>query len=386
MPTILPISSPSGLLADSHANFGFSLLRQLETANKKKNIVVSPLSVALALSMAYNGAAGATQASMADTLALQGMDTQKINGESLQIMNALSSAGEDFRLSVANSIWVRKNVSVQPSFLTANQNYFKSTVDFLDFADPQAAATINGWVSRQTNKTITSIVSPPLPPNVFMYLINAVYFKATWTTIFQKNDNADKPFYPEGLAPVTVTMMSATRRFPYLENGYFQVVALPYGLNERMRMLVFLPKHSLDEFVPQLTSGNWRGWTSSLTEKIGSFKLPKFKTEYSNKLKNALGLMGMQVAFSPAADFSGMTTDRPATIHIDDVIHKTYMSVDEDGTEASAVTAAIPMTGGGMGIPETSFTMEVNRPFFLAIEDTETKELLFTGLIYNPTE
>lgn len=380
----LAIQSPSAQvdakLVDANTTFGFKLFQEILKQDSKKNIFISPTSVAIALSMTYNGASGETQQAMAKALELQGMNLQEINQANNSLKSALENADPAVQMSIANSLWAKKGISFKPEFMQANQQFYGAKVTELDFAKPDASNIINGWVKENTRGKIDQIVGQ-LKPDDVLFLINAIYFKGNWTKKFDKNQTTEHPFYLAGGGQKQHPMMSQSGKYRYFENETFQAVSLPYGKG-RMSLYVFLPSKntSLDSFQQQLTSENWKQWINQLRMRQGSIQLPRFKFEYDTKLNNALKALGMETAFSSSANFSNMTS---ASVAINEVKHKTFVEVNEEGTEAAAATSVgIALTSAQT--PQEPFKMVVDRPFFCAIRDNQTGTILFMGSIKEP--
>lgn len=368
-------------LAESHNTFGFKLLKQIQKEDGNNNIIISPFSIALALSMTYNGADKETKTAMAKTLEIQGIDIDEANKQSSALISNLNNPDPKVEISIANSIWGRKGEIFNSLFLDDNNKYYGAKIDYLDFSNPNSVDTLNGWVNDKTKGKIPTIIEPPIPQDVVMYLINAVYFKGSWTIEFDKKLTKDRQFTLTNGTQIKHPMMEQKKdNFDYLENDLFQAVSLPYGENKRLKMLIFLPKKDLTNFIPNLNIANWKQWLSSFRETEGTVILPKYKIEYKKELKDSLNLLGMEVAFSPRADFSKIAPN----LFISKVIHKTFIEVNEEGTEAAAVTAVIMMETSVSFNSKKVFYMEINKPFFFAIQDNQTQEILFTGLITEP--
>lgn len=371
-----PTQNPKDL-PQSHNAFGFNLLKSLNSEDKDKNIFISPSSVSLALSMVYNGAEGETKDAMLKTLQFQNLDTSKINQESLGLINGLKNPDEKVELSIANSVWTRKGYDIKPSFLEIVKNNYNAEVSSLNFNSPDAAKTINEWVSKNTKGKIPEIVKSTSDQT--MFLINATYFKGSWTTEFDKSSTDERDFTPAKGGKYQHPFMRQKDKMSYLENNDFQSVSLPYGENKRLSMYVFLPK-DINSFVNSLDLATWNEYMEQYKETKGTVLLPRFKLEYDKELKPSLTNLGMGVAFKDGADFSGIAQ----STFINKVIHKTYLDVNEEGTEAAAVTSIGAMSTSVGSYEEKEFYMEVNRPFFIAIRDNQTQEILFTGIIQHP--
>jgi len=366
----------------SHNGFGFDILKTLLKTDGENNIVLSPTSISLALSMTYNGASESTKLAMAKTLKIQGFDIQKLNEQSNSLIKSLTNPDPQVTLSIANSIWAKKGIPILPTFFTINTKYYNATIQSLDFSLDTSADTINTWVSKNTKGKIPTIVEKPIGASVVMYLINAVYFYGSWTRAFDTALTAGRPFFLSEKNTIDQLFMKQSQKnFLYEETDTFQAIQLPYGKNKRLSIVIFLPKTTLPAFLGQLTHATWNSWMKSFSEMEGTILLPKFKAEYKTSLKKALSTLGMAQAFTDTADFSGMRKQKD--ISISDVIHKTFIDVSEKGTEAAAATS-VEMKVTSFTEPKKTFTMEVNKPFFFTLVDTNTAEILFMGVIRNP--
>ena len=262
------------------------------------------------------------------------------------------------------------------------ETYYGAQASTLNFADPKAADTINAWVKDKTKNKIDSIVNPPIDSSTKAILVNAVYFKGKWTVPFNKSSTTDRNFTASDSSESLVPMMQRGAKFSYLENSQFQAVRLPYG-NDSASMYVFLPASSvlgmpkIDDFAASITQAQWQSWLPQFRETEGTVVLPKFKVEYMTSLAEALKNSGMGIAFSDAANFSGISK---MPLEITDVVHKTYIETNEEGTEAAAVTGIFMGTTAVMP-QQPPFYMEMNRPFFYAITDDKTGEIIFLGVM-----
>jgi len=375
----LPILNTKNTLSESHNTFGFNLLKVIREKETNINIVISPSSIALALSMTYNGADNETKKAMAKALEIKGFDVEEVNRQNAALISDLQNPDPNVEISIANSIWGKQGEKFKLAFLDENDKYYGAKIEYLDFSNPRSADTINTWISDKTKGKISQMLQPPLPSDIIMCLINAVYFKGIWTDEFDKKFTTYRDFYFSNTLKRKIPMMSKYEEdFNYLENNLFQAVYLPYGKNKRLRMFVFLPKKNISNFVSNLNITNWNKWLSLFTEREGRLYLPKFKIEYDTSLKNPLTTLGMGIAFSTGADFTKIAPN----MLISEVAHSTFIEVNEQGTEAAAATVVL-MAPGGFS-EDKSFNMEVNKPFFFAIEDSKTGEIIFTGIITEP--
>ena len=370
-------------VAEAYTQFGFDLFGRVVGDRLEGNHVVSPLSVAIALAMAYNGAAGETRAAMGRVLHMGPLSLEALTAATHELVQTLEKADPNVRLFIANSLWARTGVPFHEPFLARVRQHFEAEIATLDFAAPSAVERINAWVSEHTNGRITQIVEPPIDPQMVLYLINAIYFKGQWTKPFEKEQTRERPFTLLGGAKKPAPMMEQHGKFDYLRGPNFQAVSLPYGKQTRFSMYVFLPDAAagLKEFLGGLNAESWRQWTGQLRRREGTVALPRFTVEYAATLNDALKALDMAVAFTPdKADFGAMT---PKEVFISEVKHKTFIEVNEAGTEAAAVTS-IGIAATAAMPAEAPFIMIIDRPFFFAIRDNVSGAVLFMGAIVDP--
>jgi serine protease inhibitor len=371
-------------LSEANAKFGFKLYSELLRESAGKNLFISPSSIALCLTMAYNGASGETQKAMASALETQSMNLDQLNHAYADLRAALTNPDGEIQLQIANSLWARQGLPFKPDFIQRNKDYFGAQVTALNFGDPSAPATINQWVNTNTNGKISKIVDQ-IDSNAVLFLINAIYFKGTWSKAFDKAKTHPQDFTPASGSARQVPMMSQSGKYQYLETNDFQAVSLPYG-GGRVSFYVFLPSSSSDlsKLEKTLTYDNWQKWMGQFRSTNGDISLPRFRVDYDVSLNDALKALGMGVAFDDSrADFSGMIQMSGQRVFISRVKHKTYAEVNEEGTEAAAVTST-EMRTTAMRVEPQRFRMVVDHPFFCAIRDNTTGEMLFMGSIYDP--
>ena len=369
-------------LAAANARFGFNLFAEIEKQDAGKNIFISPASVSLCLAMAYNGADADTKQAMARALEVQGLNLDELNRAYSDLKAALENPDPKVQLQIANSLWARRGLTFKPDFIQRTKQFFAAEVTDLDFNDPSAPATINQWVSEKTKGKIQKIVDQ-ISPDSILFLINAIYFKGAWTKEFDKGKTREDDFATGAGAQKRLPMMSASGNYRYYETGDFQAVSLPYGAG-RTSMYIFLPKAAgLAGFNKKLSTASWESWMKEFKEQEGDLSLPRFKIEYEITLNDALKALGMAVAFDGGrANFRGMI-ESTQNVYISQVKHKTFAEVNEEGTEAAAVTSTEMRTTSVMR-PRQKFQMVVDRPFFCAIRDNTTGTILFMGSITDP--
>lgn len=382
-PVVYAAESVHPQLVEANTTFAFNLFHALQNETPGDNIFISPASVSLALAMTYNGAAGDTAAAMAKTLQIQDMSLDDLNAAFGDLRTILQNPDPKVELSIANSLWARQGVEFYEEFLDRNLRYFGAEVTSLNFDLPDATDTINRWVEQQTNDKIKDLIEPPIHPDTILFLINAIYFQADWTEPFDPEKTRDVAFHLSDGNVKEHPVMFREGEFNYLDGDGFQAVSIPYGETGRLSMYIFLPvpEQTLENFYQQLTPDNWNHWLTSFKETEGSVGLPRFQYEYESSLKDVLKAMGMDVAFNEAAaDFSGMRPT-PPRLFIAEVKHKSFIDVNEEGTEAAAATSVEIRTESA---PIDWFSMVMDRPFFFSIVDNKTDSILFMGSVNDP--
>ena len=362
--------------------FGFGLLRAVQKDHPHANVVLSPVSAGLDLAMALNGATGETAAQMQKTLALEGVDLAAINSANSDLIKILRTPATDVTLSVANAIYADQHrAPLRDAFVSEVKKWYDSEVANLDFRSAQAPGVINGWADKETHGKIPKIVDS-IDPNEVTMLLNAIYFKGQWTHKFDKSNTHNAGFTLESGAALTVPRMSQSGKFDYFETQGMQAIRLPYGKGD-LAMIVLLPSKpsGLEALEVALNLDTWKSWDARLSSQQGTIELPRFELKNTYDLNRPLEALGMVRAFDPrAAQFSKMSSTQ---ISISDVKQFTYLKVDEEGSEAAAVTS-IGMVAMAMPRPTQPFHMIVDHPFLCAIEDRRSHALLFIGAIYDP--
>nr|WP_319571523.1 serpin family protein [uncultured Draconibacterium sp.] len=380
-PRSITLNEKSADLIEAENEFGLELFQKIYAGeDKADNIMVSPLSVSLALAMTYNGANGETKTAMEETLKVYGLSPEEINESYASLVAALKSLDPKVILEIANAIYSREGFPVEQDFITTNQNYYDAKVEALDFGSSQAVNTINDWVADKTHDKIDRIIDN-ISPNHVMFLLNAIYFKGIWQAEFNEDYTEDLPFYLENGSTVQVPTMQKTESLPYYSNNVFRAVKLAYGAGN-YNMFVFLPheENSVKNIVNELNVDNWKSWMESFTDSVNiDMDLPRLKYKYEIKLNKVLSDMGMGVAFGDGANFTGI--NKGGGLKIDYVKHKTFIEVNEKGTEAAAVTV-VAFENTSVGPSNMQFN--VNRPFLYAITEKDTDAILFMGTVKNP--
>jgi len=375
-------------LVSGNNAFAFDLYQALGAEDG--NLFYSPYSISLALAMTYAGARGETAQQMADTLHFV-LPQDRLHSAFNSLDIELSRRGEDakgkdgggFRLNIVNAIWGQKGYHFLTTFLDLLAENYGAGLRIQDFvgAPEESRITINNWVSDQTEGRIRDLIPQGVIDELTrLVLTNAIYFNAAWQYPFDEDLTSDGSFYPLDGGEVTVPMMRQTELLGYTEGDGYQAVELLYDGGE-LSMVILLPAPGqFEAFEGALDAQQVDGIIDRLEQRQVALTMPKFEFESSFGLKEALAEMGMPVAFSESADFSGMTGNRD--LFIADVIHKAFVSVDEAGTEAAAATAVVMAL---TSVPDTPVEVTVDHPFVFLIRDIETDTILFVGRIVNPS-
>jgi serine protease inhibitor len=359
-------------------NFAFNLLKAVTVnENADKNIMISPFSVGVALSMVSNGSQGATLEAIHKTLRSEGLSEDIINDYYSKIIKDLPLLDPTTDINIANSIWYRQGFTPTPTFLKTNEDKFNARSEALNFQDPAAKNIINNWVNTQTKGKIPTIIEE-IPQGMVMYLINAVYFKGTWKYTFDKSKTTTGTFNLGNGQTVPTPFMSEKMKLNMAITPSATAYELLYG-NGKYSMVIVVPASTttLNDYIASMTDEKWLALSNSLREAEIIIRLPKFKFSYEKELKSTLTNLGMGIAFGDQADFKRINPQ--GNLLISEVKHKTFIDVNEEGTEAAAVTS--------VGVGPTSGPMQylVNRPFLFAIREVNSGLILFNGLIRNPT-
>jgi serpin B len=375
----------AALLVEGNNTFAFDLYQQLK--EKDENLFYSPYSISAALAMTYAGARGETEKQMASTLHFT-LAQEQLHPAFNSIALALASRGQEteepdkmgFVLKNVNAIWGQKNYKFQSAFLDVLAENYGAGMRTLDFAkEPEKSRlTINDWVSEQTADKIQDLLpAGSIDPSVFLVLTNAIYFKANWFHMFDEKKTVNGQFSLLDGSKVTVPMMHQTDYFDYTEGDGYQAIELLYRTRE-LSMIILLPEEgNFQEFENSLQYSQLKEIVDNLEYRQVILSMPKFNFDSEFDLKQTLSEMGMPIAFSGGADFSGIAEGGG---FISGVYHNAFIAVNEKGTEAGAATA-VAIAKGAVGGP-VEFT--VNRPFIFLIRDIKTGTILFIGRVLNP--
>jgi serpin B len=375
-----PAADKTAAARDNNA-FAVDLYGKLRTGDG--NLFFSPESISTALAMTYAGARTQTAEQMAKTLHFT-LPQERLHPALGALMADLNSGGKKrgYQLSVANALWGQKGHDFLPAFLTLLKDDYGAEMHEVDFLrDTEGARqTINSWVEKQTQDKIKDLIARDvLPPETQLVLTNAIYFKGDWNTQFKKDATRDAPFQVSAREKVNVPLMNQTGDFPYFEGESFQALEMPY-VGKDLSMVVLLPKKAdgLADLEKTLSTDKLADWLAKLHTDEVVVALPKFKLTSQFSLKDTLSAMGMVDAFTDSADFSGI--DGNKNLFISAVIHKAFVDVNEEGTEAAAATAVIAQPTAARINP----VFRADHPFLFLIRDKRSGSILFLGRVVNP--
>ena len=384
-PDLRSITMEEEIVIESVNDFAFDIFSRINANEPNKNLFVSPLSISTALSMTANGAVGETKNGIKETLHQDNLSDQEINEAYKSLVEFITVLDPKVTMKLANSNWYRQEYHIQEAFRKILLDYYSAEVNATDFSDPATKDVINGWIEDKTNDKINDMIDQ-IPPDVVMYLINAIYLKATWQYQFDKDKTDKMDFHLTNGSKVQSDMMySDGIKANYYANQDLQYIELPYG-NGQFVFSIMLPvdAHKLDETINNLNINTLNSYLEAADTSTFKVYLPKFKIEYKITLNDILAAMGMEQSFGDSADFSDLFVE-DLDLYISRVIHQSFLEVDEEGTEAAAATI--------VEIRETSFdpnakpsVLYINQPFAFFIREKHSKTILFSGKLVDPTK
>jgi len=365
------LTGSEGKIIAGSNDFAFDLFRTGNLAQHKANVFISPLSASMALGMTANGANGATYDEMHTALRLGGATREDVDGGYKSLIALLRGLdpGTDFK--IANSIWYEQTFPFNASFLDESKDFFDAQVQALDFTNPSAVTTINSWVNAQTNGRIPKILDS-IDSSEVMFLVNAIYFKGIWQIQFDKSKTVDALFHAADGTTATVPMMARGKGVQFTATPEYSAVDLPYG-NSAFTMTVVLPRGDIDAFAESFDQPKWNLLVSSLHDSDIEVFLPRFRMEWKRELNDDLQQLGMRLAFYNA-DFTRMSP-LGLNLVITRVLQKTFVDVDEEGTEAAAATMV------GIGVTSMPTPFLADHPFLVVIRERFSGTILFIGKI-----
>jgi serpin B len=354
-----------------------------------ENVFFSPYSIYTALAMTYAGAASETEKQMATVLHFNMSQAELPQAMARLRSSLLADMKEGYRLRIANRLWGQKGYEFLPQFLETTRRDYGAELGILDFVQNTEAARqeINGWVEKQTEENIKDLLTPGvLTPRTRLVLTNAIYFKGNWQEKFSKEATQDAPFHVSAEKEVSVPLMHQTHQFGFRESDDLQVLEMPYAKGE-LSMLILLPKQveGLSRLEKRLTPERLQEWTKELRRQKVIVYLPRFKLTSQFGLKETLQAMGMILPFDDRkADFSRLSPGEG--LYISAVVHKAFVDVNEEGTEAAAATGVVMMPLAARVSPEQPPTFRADHPFVFLIRENQTGSILFMGRVMTPKE
>lgn len=391
--TITAIPGSESTVVDANNQFALDLYARLadDPSHHTDNLFFSPFSISSALAITYEGARGTTAEEIRSVFRFPANQNIMRSGFT-EVITGINSPSNTYTLRTANALWAEKTFSFLPEYISAGEKYYGAKTTNLDFINKpdESRVAINRWVEDQTEDKIRGLLSEDsIDPDTRLVITNAIYFKGTWTRQFDEEKTMDADFRTGTGSIVRVPMMQRTdedARYGYAETDMFQALSMPYesGDGKELSMLVLLPKsNDLSTIESSFNASSLATLRQSISTRRVMVYFPKFTMETKYSLSRMLSTMGMPIAFSGSADFSGMAGTKD--LYIDDVIHQAFVEVNEEGTEAAAATAVI-MRQTSLLIEEPTPVFRADHPFIFMIQDSDTGNILFMGRVSDPVK
>lgn len=365
--------------------FTFNFFKELSNDNTE-NIFISPYSIFTALAMTYEGAEGDTADEMASVLSVE-QDNASFHEYMKNLYELLNEQNEDYNISTANALWIKKNFQLLETYLSVIRDFYGGEATEVDFSNPEESAEIiNNWVENHTNNLIQDLITPDvIDPLTALILTNAIYFKGVWRVQFDPINTTDRDFETnteDTIQVPTMKLVDTEDVFYYTETDDLQILELPYT-GDDLSMMILLPKNNdLSDIIDTIDDDSFLEWKESMIERNVDIYLPKYKVETKYSLKPHLQQLGMNNPFTPIADFSGITGRKD--LYISSVVHKAYIDVNEEGTEAAAATGVVMVLTSNGGGGSSRITFDCDHPFLYLIQHTQTGTILFMGKVVDP--
>jgi serine protease inhibitor len=358
--------------------FAFQLFGRISERIRDHNIFISPFSITYVLVLLNLGSNGTTRQEIAQVLGIQNVELNEANTAYAHLQQQLTKYGEQEVLSLANSLWVKQQEQLKPEFIRSSKDLFNAEVLNVNFANSNAANIINEWVNQKTNQKIPEIVcQEDLNSDTIVMLLNAIYFNGRWKNSFNKSATRKADFTLANSQLKSVEMMNQSGEYEYFQDEDYQAIVIPYQ-NDTISIVILLPdrQSSLDTLQQQLDNNLWQQWQNQFSRQQIYLSLPRFKIEYEDSLMEDLQGLGLGIALGRSANYQNMCNEQ---IAISDIKHKTFMEVNEEGTEAAATTGVLMQR-----ILGRTSSMVIDRPFFCVIKHNRTGVILFMGAIWEP--
>lgn len=378
-PVPIDLTTDQITMISSENTFALDIFKRvIENSSTTSNVVISPLSISLALSMTINGAGGTTREAMLTALRQNGFTTDMINNSYKDLTDALLKVDPRVLISIANSVWTQNNFVVKKPFTDILTQYYNADARSFNITDPLVPGMVNAWIDSKTNGLINNMIDK-LDPNTVMLLINAIYFKGKWTNQFDKDNTVTASFYKTDGETVNTPMMKQSSDFKIYIGEGFSMGEFPYGQGNYV-MDVILPdeNNGTPSPFPEITDASLKGWLNGMSKTKTDVTFPRFKYGFKQELKDILSDMGMGIAFTDFADFSNLS-DNPTELSF--VLHQAFIETNEEGTVAAAAT----IVGVVNTVAVLHFTFNMDHPFVYLIRETSTNSILFMGRVSDPT-
>lgn len=376
-PALRDMTASEQELITASNDFALQLLHTTDKESDKENVLISPMSVGMALGMLYNGAEGTTKEEIEATLGFSGFDKTELNKTYNELMSLLLLIDDKVDLTVANAVWYSDDYTIKEEFRNLIMAYYDAEVKGVDFEKESAVSAINRWVDAKTLGKIPVLLDR-IPPDAVMYLINAMYFKSLWKQQFETG-GTQKSMFKTHNSEVMVDMMYG-KKMPMLHfrDDEMELAELAYG-NGQFCMTILMPATDPEDFLSQLTSESLNQYLSIADTVTMDIHMPKFSLTFEMKLNDVLKAMGLKRAFTDNAELDGLFQQK-LSVKVSEVLHKAVINVDESGTEAAAVTSV------GIELTSMPMTVNLNRPFIFMIRERHTQAILFSGILRNPLQ
>lgn len=366
-------------LVSNENSFAHDIFKKtLDNSAETQNILISPLSISTALSMTLNGSEGSTRTAMLAALKLNGLTQEAINRSYKDLTSALLGVDKRVLISIANSVWIENNFVVKKPFTDILTEFYTADSKSFDITDPKVPLQVNSWIENKTNGLIKNMIDN-LDQNTVMLLINAIYFKGKWNSQFDKTKTVNESFYKTDGSVLQVPMMKQTADFKIYTGDGFSLAEFPYGQgNYVMDVLLPTSNNGIKNLIPLLNVTSFQQWINQMAKRNIEVTFPKFKYGYKKELKEILSSMGMGIAFTDAANFSGISD---LATEITFVLHQAFIETNEEGTEAAAAT----IVGiGTTSMPVGPSEFKIDHSFLYVIRETTTNTILFMGKVTDP--
>ena len=382
-PDLRAITANEEMIIASANNFAFDIFARVNNVESNKNLFISPLSISTALSMTANGAVGETKDGIKKTLHQEDLTDEEINEAYKTLVEYITQLDPKLIINMANSNCYKQEYHIEDKFRNILHDFYNAEVNAADFNDPGTKDIINGWIEEKTNGKIKDMIDE-IPSNVVMYLINAIYLKATWQYQFDKERTEKMDFtLTNGSKIMTDMMFSEGVKASIYSDQDLQYIELPYG-NGQFVFSILLPEDpkKLDEIINTLEIQQFNSFIDNADTSTVQVYLPKFKIEYKMLLNTVLTAMGMEQSFGGNADFSDLFVE-DLDLAISRVIHQSFLEVDEEGTEAAAATV-VEIRELSAGPDEKPSVIQIDQPFAFFIREKHSSTILFSGKLIDP--